>query len=171
MARHRGIVLVDANVIIECWRIGAWRALANGYAVETVEECVVETQTGFQRRRVAQQIDSQTLRSSLKAVHKVTDPELAAAVVRDPLFAFLDVGERALWAHALGRSDAWVLCGPDKASLRFGVRCGFRDQLIALELLLTDAGYKSSQLKTAYGSNWFAKTVGELVVMEGMKKP
>jgi len=62
MARHRGPVLVDTNVMIECWRIGAWRALSNGYAVETVEDCVVETQTGFQRRRAAQQIDNKELR-------------------------------------------------------------------------------------------------------------
>ena len=27
MARHRGPVLVDTNVILECWRVGAWRAL------------------------------------------------------------------------------------------------------------------------------------------------
>jgi hypothetical protein len=52
MARHRGAVLVDTNVILESWRIGAWNALAGGYGVETVEDCVIETQTGFQRRRV-----------------------------------------------------------------------------------------------------------------------
>jgi hypothetical protein len=33
MARHRGVVLVDTNVILECWRVNAWRALAGGYAL------------------------------------------------------------------------------------------------------------------------------------------
>lgn len=33
MARHRGPVLVDTNVILECWRIKAWRALGGGYGV------------------------------------------------------------------------------------------------------------------------------------------
>ena len=47
----------------------------------------------------------------------------------------LDPGERALWAHALTRNDDWILCGPDKASLRFGVRLGFRERLVALEAL------------------------------------
>ena len=42
MARHRGPVLVDTNVILECWRINAWRALTGGYGVETVEDCVTE---------------------------------------------------------------------------------------------------------------------------------
>jgi hypothetical protein len=63
MARHRGPVLVDTNVILECWRIGAWRALTGAYRVETVEDCVIETQTGFQRRRPEQQIDEAVLRA------------------------------------------------------------------------------------------------------------
>jgi hypothetical protein len=32
MARHRGPVNVDKNVILECWRVKAWRALAGGMA-------------------------------------------------------------------------------------------------------------------------------------------
>ena len=62
-------------------------------------------------------------------------PNLAMVAVSAPDIA-LDLGERSLWAHALTRSDAWVLCGPDKASLRFGVRLGFRERLVALEWLL-----------------------------------
>jgi len=172
MARHRGAVLVDTNVILECWRIKAWRALAGGYGVETVEDCVIETQTGFQRRRPEQQIDEAALVNSLKAVHKVGDKDRAAATVREPLFSFLDPGEQALWAHALIRTDAWVLCGPDKASLRVGIRLGCRERLVALETLLTDAGHRpATPLRTNYTSNWHTKTLGELAALEGPKRP
>jgi hypothetical protein len=172
MARHRGAVLVDTNVILECWRINAWRALAGGYGVETVEDCVIETQTGFQRRRPEQQIDRAALVGSLKAVRKVGDKERAAAIVREPLFSFLDPGEQSLWAHALTRTDTWVLCGPDKASLRVGIRLGYRDRLVALEDLLRDAGHRpASPLRTAYTSNWHAKMLGELAILEGPKRP
>ena len=58
-------------------------------------------------------------------------------------FAFLDAGEQMLWTHALTRSDAWVFCGPDKASLRLGIRLGFRERLVSLERLLLDAGFRS----------------------------
>jgi len=140
--------------------------------VETVEDCVVETQTGYQRRRPEQQIDNAMLQTSLATIHKVTDKEVATAAVRDPMFSFLDIGERSLWAHTLTRSDAWVLCGPDKASLRFGVRLGFRDRLVALEDLLQGVGHRpSSVLKVAYTSSWLAKTLGEIVIMEGPKRP
>jgi hypothetical protein len=164
MARHRGAVLVDTNAILECWRIGAWRALAGGYAVETVEDCVIETQTGFQRRRQEQQIDNAALRASLAAVHLVTDAERAAVVVREAMFSFLDPGEQSLWAHALTRTDAWVLCGPDKASLRVGVRLGFRDRLVALEDLLQAVGHKASGLRPAYTLSWHAKALGEIFI-------
>jgi hypothetical protein len=171
MARHRGPVLVDTNVILECWRAGAWNALAGGYSVETVEDCVIETQTGYQRRRAEQQIDQAALHASLAAVHKVGDRERAAAIVRDSQVSFLDPGEQSLWAHALTRNDAWVLCGPDRASLRVGVRLGLRDRLVALEQLLRDAGHGAGGLKPAYTSAWHAKTIGEIAIMEGPRRP
>jgi hypothetical protein len=171
MARHHGPVLVDTNIILECWRVGAWRALTGGYRVETVEDCMIETQTGFQRRRQEQQIDNAALRASLAAVQKVGDAERAAAIVREPMFSFLDLGEQSLWAHALSRTDDWMLCGPDKASLRFGVRVGLRERLVPLEGLLQDVGHKAAGLRPAYTSTWLAKTLGEILIMEGSKKP
>jgi hypothetical protein len=170
MARHRGPVLVDTNVIIECWRVSAWWALTGGYQVETVQMCEIETQTGLQRRRREQQIDATELRRSLKAVHAVSDSERAAAFLLDDQFSFLDAGEQMLWSHALTRADAWVLCGPDKASLRLGIRLGFRERLVALERLLLDAGFRSKDLRDAYTQRWLDKTLTELALLEG-KRP
>lgn len=166
MARHTGPVLVDTNAILECFRVNAWRALTGGYGVETVEDCVTETQTGYQRRRPEQQIDGDELRKTLKAVHAVGAAELAVVATQASDIA-LDVGERSLWAHALTRNDAWVLCGPDKASLRFGIRLGFRDRLVALEALLGDAGHRpKDELRPPYTSKWLDRTLGELVIAE-----
>ena len=166
MARHRGPVLVDTNAILESHRAGSWRALAGGYPVETVEDCVTETQTGFQRRRPERRIDAGKLRASLAAVHSVADRERAALAVRAPGIE-LDRGEASLWAHALHRNGAWVLCGPDKASLRFGVRMGFRERLVSLERLLDDAGHRPSPpLRTAYTRRWLNETLNELVLAE-----
>ncbi len=171
MARHQGPVLVDTNVVLESFRIGAWRALAGGYPVETVEDCVTETQTGFQRRRPEQQIDPVALGASLAAVHSVGVRELAALAVMASDIA-LDVGERSLWAHALTRADGWILCGPDKASLRFGVRLGHRDRLVALEQLLDEVGYRpKAPLKLPYTSRWLAQTLNEFVLAERPGRP
>jgi hypothetical protein len=170
MARHRGPVLVDTNAILESFRVGSWRALSGGYAVETVEDCMTETQTGFQRRSPELQIDATELRATLQAIHPVIDAQRAVVAVRAPDIA-LDVGERSLWAHALTRSDAWVLCGPDKASMRFGVRLGLKDRLIALETLLSDAGHRPKEaLKPAYTAKWLDKLLGELFMSEGFER-
>ena len=166
MTRHQGSVLEDTNVILECHRTGSWRALAGGYTVETVEDCVVETQTGFQRRRREQWIDGSELRASLSAVHEVGERERAELAVRVPDIV-LDRGEASLWAHALHRDDGWVLCGPDKASLRFGIRLGCRERLVSLERLLEDAGHRAiPALKEAYTRSWHNRTVGRLVLAE-----
>jgi hypothetical protein len=171
MPRQTGPVLVDTNVVLECWRVGSWRALAAGYSVETVEDCVTETQTGFQRRRPEQRIDAAVLRSSLAGVHDVSAAQLAAAIVRDETISFLDVGERSLWAHALTRNDAWILCGPDRASLRFGIRLGFRDRLVALERLLSDVGHRPRQaLRPAYTTRWLDTALAELSLLEGGRR-
>lgn len=68
MARHSGPVLVDTNVILEAHRVGAWHSLTGGCRVETVDDCVVETQTGFQKRSPEQQIHETELRAALNAV-------------------------------------------------------------------------------------------------------
>ena len=52
-------------------------------------------------------------------------------------------GEACLWAHALRRGDDWILCSPDRASLRGGVRLGFRERLVSLEGLLDDVGHRA----------------------------
>lgn len=158
-------VLVDANVIIEAHRTRTWRALSSGLRVETVEACVAETQTGFQRRRKEEAIDLAELRSSLAAVHSVSVRERAELALRKGGIA-LDEGEDALWAHALGRDDAWLLCGPDKASLRCGVRLGHRERLVSLEELLKRVGHRPSGLRTAYTRKWHDQTVGQLYLDE-----
>tara|TARA_R110000868_G_scaffold7112_3_gene38874 strand:+ start:7404 stop:7913 length:510 start_codon:yes stop_codon:yes gene_type:complete len=168
MARHTGPVLVDTNVIIECWRASAWKALSGGYAVETVGTCFIETQTGFQRRRPEEQIDSHVLTGTLKAVHPVEARDFAEAFTRDPEIGFLDAGEQALWAHAIGRDDAWVLCGPDKASLRIGICLGLRERLVSLERLLGDVGFRPRvELKGAYTQKWLEQTLAQLAQQEG----
>ena len=107
-------MLVDTNTIIEAHRTAVWPALAGGYAIETVEACVAETQTGFQRRTREETIAVEELRASMASVHAVGDRERAELAVRVPDI-WLDEGEACLWAHALHRDDAWRLCGSDKA--------------------------------------------------------
>ena len=163
---HGTSVLLDTNAIIESHRVGAWRALAGGYRVETVEDCVTETQTGFQLRQPEQSIVASELRASLAGEHAVDNRERVELAVRIEGIA-LDRGEESLWAHALGRDDNWFLCGPDKASLRCGVRLGFRERIVSLEALLEGVGHRPRiALKHHYTRKWLEKALAELVFAE-----
>ena len=166
-AHDRGSpVLVDTNAIIEAHRTRSWRALSRGWQIETVEACVAETQTGFQLRRNEKAIDAAELRDSLAAVHSVGVRERAELALRKGNIA-LDEGEDALWAHVLGRNDTWVLCGPDRASLRCGVRLGYREQLVSLEELLDRVGHRpGAELKRQYTKKWQDRVVGQMYVEE-----
>ena len=164
--RPGAVVLVDANVVIEAYRTATWPILAGAYSIETVEDCVTETQTGYQHRPREQWIDVAELRQSLNEVHEVTDVERAELAVRIGGIA-LDCGEESLWAHALGRSGTWFLSGPDRASLRAGVRLGFRESLVSVEELLEVAGHRSrTELKQAYTRKWMRGVVSEMVLAE-----
>lgn len=158
---------VDTNVVIECHRTHSWSALVGTFQVEMVEKCVEETHTGFQRRRPEQRIEQVALQQSLTATHAVGDAERSALLARYPGSANLDPGERDLWSHALTRPDAWILCGPDKASLRVGVALGFRDRMVSLEKLFQETGARPS-LGKQFTQAWLSAVLGQLVVELGV---
>ena len=153
-------VLIDTNTIIECHRTGCWSALAGAWPLETVEECVIETQTGALNRSAKQQIEEAALRKSFVRINAPTPLQLAGdAFLRGP---FLDPGERHLWAHAIARSDAWMLCGPDRASMKFGVVNGMRGRLVSLERLLTEAGFRPRlPLKRHFEDSWLRQIISQ----------
>lgn len=158
----KGTILVDTNTLLAAHRSRCWRPIAGGYRVETVEECITETQTGAQRRAPADRIDEAELRRDLVAVHDVAPIALArVALMGGP---YLDAGEKALWAHALGRDDAYLLCGPDRASMRFGVENGLKDRLVSLEVLLRDVGTTiPATLPRHFGEAWLRQVIGAIV--------
>jgi len=167
MAPHAGPLLVDTNVIIECHRIHSWRALTQRYRTETVETCLEESQTGAQTRNPEQQIDEGELRHSLAAVQLVSASDLAQAMARDGEIGALDPGEKHLWAHALTREDAWILCGPDGSSMRMGVRLGLRDRLVALEGLLDAIGHRPKPpLRNGYTNAWLKNKLNQFAAAE-----
>ena len=57
--------------------------------------------------------------------------------------------------------------GPNKASLRCGVRLGCRERLVSLEGLLDEVGYRpGTALREAYARRWHERALGELALAE-----
>ncbi len=153
------VVLVDTNIIIEAFRTGCWTALTAHFSIETVEKCCEEAHTGEAHRPGYVEVDTKTLRQRL-TVHRVSDSVLAALSLRDPEAFRLDLGERHLWAHALGRSDAWLASSGDHAAINAAVRLGWEDRLVSLEQLANHVGARSAlkhlkeQFRSARLSTW-----------------
>lgn len=154
-------ILVDTNVILEGHSVGFWNMLAGAFHLETVEECILETQSGKQARNPELVINEESLRKSFKTVHTVSQKQIAKVLTLGG--AALDYGERALWAHAFDRKDAWILCGPDKASMRFGFQNGFRERLVSLGELLKD-GNINKTLRPHFEKQWLDNFIRDLIL-------
>jgi hypothetical protein len=151
-------VLLDNCAISACVKVGCWKALAGRYVLETVERVAAEAGTGAQTREI---IDPREFNGQVK-VHAVSREERLASQAAHTDLSRLDEGELDLWVHALGREDGWILCGPDIASIRFGVRAGYADRLISLEELLTTAGFKPRvKLDVHQTKAWLAEKVSQ----------
>lgn len=137
------VVLVDTNIIIEAIRTGCWAALTGYFQVETVEKCREEARTGRAYRAGYVNVQEKDLRDRLIA-HHVGDQALAGLKLRDAKSELLDAGERHLWAHALGRTDAWLACTADAAAVHAAVRLGCQDKMVSLEQLTEACGSRSS---------------------------
>lgn len=138
MAASDDPVPLDNCAISACRKAGGWKALAARYRLETVQEVEREAGTGFQHREI---IDPRQLRADVK-IHAVAAEDRYDAENEHADLADLDPGERDLWIHALSRKGGWILCGPDIASIHFGVRAGFKDRLVSLEKLFGAIGFK-----------------------------
>ena len=149
------IILVDTNVIIEAHRLGCWNSLADFFNLETVEMCMEETQTGFQRRNPEEKIDSINLKNSLAAIHSVSQEEETIFLLDNDSATMLDPGELHLLVHAGKREDAWILNSPDKAAMRFACDVGWSERIISLENMIKRVNANtSSPLRQNFTENW-----------------
>lgn len=160
MASSRPIVLVDNCAISACADVGGWKALVHRYQVETVEEVASEAGTGYKHREI---IDPTEFRAEV-TIHPVTRAERLECQTEHEGLGVLDEGERDLWVHALGRSDGWILCGPDAASMRFGVRAGLSARLISLEELLEKIGHPAKGLAQHHTKKWLREKISAYAV-------
>ncbi|MBA4165527.1 MAG: hypothetical protein C0510_13025 [Erythrobacter sp.] len=164
MARFQGSVLLDNNAIGDAVDLRVWNGLLGAYdgQLETVAEVEGEAGSYFRRKPNGTELMESIARLT---IHQVTPLERASLYTQLDGMA-LDAGEQDLWAHAHMRQDGWILCGPDKASLRAAVKLGLKDRLVSLEQLLKDAGLATKGLREHQTKAWLDKTVGQIVVEE-----
>lgn len=159
MSKRR--VFVDTNVILEAFRTDCWTAICQHYAIETVEKCIEETQTGDPTEPGRIVVDHRELTSGLTATHSVSKRDLAVFALQHPECQALDDGELHLlaWLNAQGLlPHVLVLVSTaDKAAIVATGRLGGLDSLVSLEHLVQSSGVSRGQvssLKEHYRSGW-----------------
>lgn len=150
--QRNDIILIDTCVIIQACDRGFWSALHKNFRLETVTRCLIEAQTG-RAQRISQPVTDAELRAAFNAVYDVSDIDILEAHESHDI-GHLDDGELELWVHALKRDDAWLLSGPDTASMEFGCSVGHADRLVSLEGALNVLGEKKPKLNNNYQNTW-----------------
>jgi len=161
------VVLADTNVIIEAVRTGCWAALTGGLVLETVETCCLESRSGNASRPGYVPVPDAHL-GRIARVHRVSTAEQAAFALEYPGADGMDEGERDLFAHAFGRAgDAWLLCSPDKASVRAAVALGWGDRLCSLGALAARVGARPA-LAAQFQEAWLAEWRTHFLLQRGL---
>ena len=156
-------VFADTNVILESFRVGCWAAISSRFAIETVQKCVEETQTGDpgDSRHIA--VPSADLMAGLASEHPVTTKEIAALALCHPSCITLDDGEKHLFAFLLAKrllpSTVIFVTTADKAALVASDNLGWLDCAVSLEHLAREAGVGRANLDALarqYREDWLA---------------
>lgn len=159
-----GLVLVDTNVIIAAHDSGCLPQLLHEFRVCTVEEVIVETQRGSQRRAPERNIDATWLRQRLAQIGAVTDEQRVEFTLtyQSP---GLDDGERDLLIWAATIEDAWLLNSPDMAVLRFANQVNWLDRLVSLDSMCRTISARLTQnLPENFRDDWLMRKRTEFML-------
>jgi len=133
-------IFLDANVIIESFRVSVWTELSNGHHLETVEMCEREALTGQTTGYGHVAVNSATLRAGLKATHIVSRQERNKLTNAHKACMSMDPGEKDLFAYLFANHDPLppliVLSSADKGVIVRAKDLGWLEHLISLEELL-----------------------------------
>lgn len=152
MDREERVLLVDTNIIIEAVRTGCWNALTGYYSVVTVVECRSEARSGDAFRPNYITVSDKDL-GRMHDVVDVSATDRAKLSLAYETADALDLGERDLLAHALGREDNWQLSCSDRAAVIAALTLSWEQRLVTLEALLVPTGAQP-ELKRHYRDAW-----------------
>lgn len=138
--RRGDVLLVDTNIIIEAVRTRCWNGLCGHFIVETVETCYAEALAGDPLRPGYVTVEHAQLAKGLLRRHAVSDLERAQLALAHTGAEALDAGERDLFAHAFGRTDAWRAICAYRAAVNVALALGWEERVVSLQRLAGAAG-------------------------------
>jgi len=168
MAKKFSLLLLDANVVIEAFRLGIWDQLITCCDVH-LSRTIVETEAHFYLDQQGNRHDfdlSGHVRSGAIQMFDVELTELAAFRAEfDPVYLEkLDPGETESLIHLLRSRGNCLLCSADKIVFRVLGNLRRGEQGISLEEVLTAVGLGRALARPftrAYREEWTKKGFAE----------
>jgi len=155
---------IDTNVVIECFRVGGWKALASRHRLVTVDKVIKECAAGAGRRKGYVVVDAAGVKSQTQ-VHNVSPSELASLRLQLAGRVNLDPGEENLLAKAATDRGSWFICSPDGALVRACSLLNCVDRVVSLESLLAAAGFTpKTALQHQYTERWLSRKRTQLLL-------
>lgn len=143
-------VFLDANVIIEAFRISVWSELAQGHWCEAVQECEKEALTGSSLKFGYVPVNAQALRAGLKESYPVGKDERKTLFEKHRACMGMDPGERDLFAYLFVNHQPLppliVVSSGDKGVVVRANDLGWLQNLVSLEELLLGCGVSRSKM-------------------------
>ena len=158
-------IFIDTNAIEAAHRHHCWNALRKNYQLCTVGICLEEATRPNKAGHTLTNKTLAQLSTELSCVPVGPAQELALMAAIGGLPS-LNAGEKSLLAAAygLGSTTAWLLCGPDKATLVAMSRLKLADRMVSLEQLATGVGHRFRGLERQYGTGWLQEKRTQLLL-------
>ncbi len=157
-------VLVDTNAIQAAHRYGCWNALHKSFHLETAEHCIEEAlRPNHRGKRLVDRTRDDLTKEIL--AHAVNDSQRAVLLHALQGRVDLDDGERDLLSIALAiKTDAWWLCGPDKATIFAMHLLGILDRMCSLQSLAEATGVRLTKAEDQFTEKWLASLRTQLLL-------
>jgi len=154
---------LDTNAIAEAHRVGIWSALSNAHKIATVMQCIEESCRPDKWGKILVNREPQDLINDFDTVYPNPTGSLPIPVIRKQIA--LDKGEKFLVIQAFASNFIWMICGPDKATVRALHACNKADRMISLEELIEKSGQKPRvRLEPGFTKSWLSKYRTELML-------
>jgi hypothetical protein len=146
-------IYVDTNIIIEAAKLGIQEHIQGHYSnLKTVNKCIEEIETGNRYSCQRLNIDTSFFKESSCEPSNIQLAELEIKLNNE---MDLHAGEKHLFASIMSlKPGTFLVCSPDKASIRAAKKLGILNRMITFEELLASSGRDTVKLEQQFTRKW-----------------
>lgn len=177
MTKRLAFLLIDANIIIEAFRLGVWDALVSHCDIYLPEVMLTEALYYIDSTQTRHPINLDPYSQSGAVTVITVELSTAQAFLDrfDPLYRdTLHDGEAAALAYLFEQDESWTFCSADKIAFRVLGNANRSEQGLSLEEVLNTIGFSRTvgkQFTAAFRKKWTHQGFEEGLAGNGLLRP